>query len=32
VQHVGRLLIENVAVAPAWQGLGIGRALLQYAE
>jgi N-acetylglutamate synthase-like GNAT family acetyltransferase len=26
------LLIENVAVAPAWQGLGIGRALLQYAE
>jgi len=26
------LLIENVAVAPAWQGCGIGKALLQHAE
>ena len=26
------LLIENVAVIPAWQGFGIGRALLQHAE
>src|SRR5262249_53168205 len=26
------LLIENVAVNPAWQGFGVGRALLQHAE
>ncbi|MDP1749787.1 MAG: GNAT family N-acetyltransferase [Reyranella sp.] len=26
------LLIENVAVAPAWQGLGLGRLLLRHAE
>jgi GNAT superfamily N-acetyltransferase len=26
------LLIENVAVAPSWQGRGIGRALMAHAE
>jgi ribosomal protein S18 acetylase RimI-like enzyme len=26
------LLLENVAVAPAWQGRGIGRALIGFAE
>lgn len=26
------LLIENVAVAPAWQGRGLGRLLLRHAE
>jgi ribosomal protein S18 acetylase RimI-like enzyme len=26
------LLIENVAVAKAWQGRGVGRTLLQHAE
>ena len=26
------LLIDNVAVAPAWQGCGIGKALLEHAE
>jgi len=26
------LLLENVAVAPAWQGRGIGRALIAFAE
>ena len=26
------LLIENVAVTPAWQGCGIGKALLEHAE
>ena len=26
------LLIENVAVSPAWQGLGLGRRLMAHAE
>jgi GNAT superfamily N-acetyltransferase len=26
------VLLENVAVAPAWQGKGIGRALIRFAE
>ncbi len=32
VGQADHLLIENVAVAPAWQGQGIGRALLAHAE
>jgi ribosomal protein S18 acetylase RimI-like enzyme len=30
--HEDHLLIENVAVEPAWQGQGVGRALLAFAE
>jgi GNAT superfamily N-acetyltransferase len=32
VDEVDQLLIENVAVAPAFQGQGLGRALLAHAE
>jgi GNAT superfamily N-acetyltransferase len=28
----GTMLLENVAVAPAWQGRGVGRALIGFAE
>jgi ribosomal protein S18 acetylase RimI-like enzyme len=32
IPHDDHLLVENVAVAPAMQGRGIGRALMAYAE
>lgn len=32
VPEAGILLLENIAVAPAAQGIGLGRALLQFAE
>jgi ribosomal protein S18 acetylase RimI-like enzyme len=32
VAGADHLLIENVAVAPSWQGRGIGRALMAHAE
>jgi ribosomal protein S18 acetylase RimI-like enzyme len=32
IEQPGHLLIENVAVSPAFQGRGIGRALLAHAE
>lgn len=32
VEHPDHLLVENVAVDPARQGTGVGRALLAYAE
>jgi GNAT superfamily N-acetyltransferase len=32
VDAPGHLIVNNVAVAPAWQGHGLGRALLAFAE
>jgi len=30
--RLDHLLLDNIAVAPAWQGLGLGRRLLAFAE
>jgi ribosomal protein S18 acetylase RimI-like enzyme len=32
IDHVDRLFIENVAVQPQYQGMGLGRRLLDHAE
>jgi ribosomal protein S18 acetylase RimI-like enzyme len=32
IQHADHLLLDNVAVDPAWQGRGLGRRLLDFAE
>jgi GNAT superfamily N-acetyltransferase len=32
VDEADHLVVNNVAVAPAWQGHGLGRALLEFAE
>lgn len=31
-EHPDHLLLDNVAVAPGWQGRGLGRHLLDFAE